>query len=247
MTDTTETGRGSRPWELGDVAAGLRRAFMDGAHWVSKMQTHEYLRDDIYKAMCLEVHRRYPDDDSQSRSGTGKVVAVKERPAMIVEDNESEWMVDLREMADPMIPHNWESRAPTARKAIDHIEAQEKEIEALNQEIDRLKAALEDPDDMACSPRDFLRTVAKLLKRTERAEAEVSYERERNANNVAIAEAEREDLRRRREDLRRRLDGLVEAADNVTEHYPYLVYVDKLKDVLAIARDEKEKLCQNGL
>ena len=212
MTDTTETGRGSRPWEQGDVAAGLRRAFMDGAHWVSKMQTHEYLRDDIYKAMCLEVHHRYPEDDSQ---------------------NESEWMVDLREMADPMIPHNWESRAPTARKAIDHIEAQEKEIEALNQEIDRLKAALEDPDDMACSPRDFLRTVAKLLKRTERAEAEVSYERERNANNVAIAEAEREDLRRR-------LDGLVEAADNVTEHYPYLVYVDKLKDVLVACDDEKE-------
>src|SRR3990167_5728114 len=125
-------------------------------------------------------------------------------------------MVDLREMADPMIPHNWQSRAPTARKAIDHIEAQEKEIEALNQEIDRLKslnaslneqnvslaednvrlkAALEDdPDDMACSPRDFLRTVAKLLRRAEQAEAEVSFERERNANNVACAETEREDL-----------------------------------------------------
>src|SRR3990167_1004122 len=181
-------------------------------------------------------------------------------------------MVDLREMADPMIPHNWQSRAPTARKAIDHIEAQEKEIEALNQEIDRLKslnaslneqnvslaeeitklktipscqavldlrrrlnrpepertcrwtltgdrwvagcggtpapdippptfcecgglviaeefsqsekdlhhlkteladADEDDPDDMACSPRDFLHTVAKLLKRTEQAEAEV--------------------------------------------------------------------------
>src|SRR3990167_3552897 len=128
MADTTKTGRGSRPWEQGDVAAGLRRAFMDGAHWVCKMQTHEYLRDDIYKAMCLEVHRRYRDDDSQSRSGTGK-----ERPAMIVKDNKSEWMVGLREMANPIIPHNWQSRAPTARKAVEEIEGQE-------QEIDRLKS-----------------------------------------------------------------------------------------------------------
>ena len=210
MTDTTETGRGSRPWEQGDVAAGLRRAFMDGAHWVSKMQTHEYLRDDIYKAMCLEVHRRYPDDDSQSRSGTGKVVAVKERPAMIVEDDEEvEWMRILREHGTRAYPPEYQGEillATAARSALAEIEGQEQEIarlKSLNASLNeqnvslaednvRLKAALEeDPDDMACSPRDFLRTVAKLLKRTERAEAEVSYERERNANNVAIA-AERQ-------------------------------------------------------
>ena len=183
----------------------------------------------------------------------------------------SEWMVDLREMADPMIPHNWESRAPTTRKAIDHIEAQEKEIARLTD----LNASLNEQNVSLAE--DNVRLQAALLKRTEQAEAEVSFERERNANNVACAETEREDLCKQAEqyrvqlvrcltaaqgatqdpakrdsygwspayqvvlDLRRRLDGLVEAADNVTKHYPYLVYVDKLKDVLAIARDEKEE------
>src|SRR3990167_7347082 len=135
MTDTTETGRGSRPWEQGDVAAGLRQAFMDGAHWVSKMQTHEYLWDDIYKAMCLEVHRRYPDDDSQSRSGTGKVVAVKERPAMIVEDDEEvEWMRILREQGTRAYPPEYQGEillATAARSALAEIEGQEQEIARL--------------------------------------------------------------------------------------------------------------------
>ena len=114
-------------------------------------------------------------------------------------------------------------------------------------EIARLKAALadtdeDDPDDVACSPRDFLRTVAKLLKRTEQAEAEVSYERERNANNVAIAEAERDDLRRR-------LDGLVKAVELV-EHGRVCECDNDvgfqcrgcfLSNALAIARGEKEE------
>src|SRR3990167_6390670 len=69
-----------------------------------------------------------------------------------------------------------------------------------------LAEAEDDPDDVACNPRNFLRTVANLLKRTE--QAEVSYERERNANNVACAEIEREDLRRRLD----RLVGIISEA-----------------------------------
>src|SRR3990167_4130310 len=75
MTDTTETGRGSRPWEQGETTAmQLRRAFMDGAHWVTLMQTHEYLRADFHEDRCREARRRYPDDEPQSRRGTGKIV-----------------------------------------------------------------------------------------------------------------------------------------------------------------------------
>jgi len=283
VDETTETGRGSIPWEQEDVAAELQRAFIDGANWVSLMQTHQDLRVDIYEDLCLEARRRYPDDDSQSRRGTGKIVKVEERPPMIVEDNyESEWMVDLREMADPMIPHNWESRAPTTRKAIDHIEAQEKEIarlKSLNTSLNeqnvslaesntslslrlqiardnagqagdeycklagerdtlrtlntslneqnvslaednvRLKAELadaydDDLDDMSCSPRDFLRTVAKLLRRAEQADAE-------------------------RDDLRGRLYGLVKAVGEIGCAESVSTWT-RLSEALAVARGEKE-------
>ena len=103
------------------------------------------------------------------------------------------------------------------------------EIEAQKKEIARLKAALadtdeDDPDDVACSPAEFLRTVAKLLKR------------------VACAEAERDDLRRR-------LDGLVKAVELV-EHGRVCECDNDvgfqcrgcfLSNALAIARGEKEE------
>ena len=204
MADTTETGRGSRPWEQGEMAKAPgemrgtwpndhRRAFVDGVAWWEYTKTEGTLWQSDRRMAETEACRRFPDDDSQSRRGTGRIATISERPPMIVEDDESEWMVDLREMADPMIPHNWESRAPTTRKAIDHIEAQEKEIVRLKAALAEAKANNDDPDDddpddAACSPAEFLRT---LLKRTEQAESALSYEQERNANNVACAEAER--------------------------------------------------------
>src|SRR3990167_2199895 len=142
MDDTTETGRGSRPWEQGEMAKAPgemrgtwpndhRRAFVDGVAWWEYTKTEGTLWQSDRRMADTEACPRSPDDDSQSRRGTGRIATISERPPMIVEDDESELMVDLREMADPMIPHNWESRAPTTRKAIDHIEAQEKEIARL--------------------------------------------------------------------------------------------------------------------
>jgi len=190
MSDTTDAGRGSRPWEQGKMSMELRRVFMDGVHWVSLMQTHEDLCADIHEDMCREARRRYPDAEPQNRRGTGTIVSVEERPPMIVEDNgrvKPEWMHVLEEQTDRGYPPELKARreillASACGAALAEIKAQEKEIACLA----ALTAGLNEQN-------------VSLAEEIARFKAEVSYERERNANNVACAETERDALRRQLE------------------------------------------------
>jgi|SRR3990167_3146940 len=75
MADTTETGRGSRPWEQGEVAkdpgemrgtwslADHRRAFVEGVAWWEFTKTGGTLWQSDRRLAEDEAERRFPDAD----------------------------------------------------------------------------------------------------------------------------------------------------------------------------------------